>query len=569
MRIFLAALLATALLTLGRATEPVRARHGMVVSYDLIASEVGANVLRSGGNAVDAAVAVGFALAVTYPAAGNLGGGGFMLIRKADGMATFLDFREKAPASASRDMYLATKHSGAIRSDYQGQQMQINLSESLVGWRASGVPGTVRGLEMASKKYGRKPWRDLVMPAVNLAKNGFAVNYNLATSLRNSNALLGRFPESKRIFLRDEQFYEAGDTFRQPELAAVLERVAEQGSRGFYEGETASLIASGMQQNGGEITLDDLKNYDAVERVPLRTEYKGYTIITAPPPSSGGVGIIEMLGMLEGSGYEKGGFNAASTWHYLAEVMRRSYADRSEYLADPDFYHVPLARLTDKGYLRAKRSTIDPTRASRSEDIRPGKAPGYESMQTTHFSVVDSEGNAVSMTYTLNGSYGSGVTVPGAGFLLNNEMDDFATRPGEPNMFGLVQGEANKVEPGKRPLSSMTPTIVEKDGKVAMVAGSPGGGRIINAVLQALLNVIDFGMNAQEAVDAPRIHHQWMPDKLNVQPGVSPDTIALLRRMGHDVVESGSLGQLQVIVVNGEWLEGGSNSIPHGGAVGY
>ncbi len=569
MRIFLSALLALTLLPLGPATEPVRARHGMVVSYDLIASEVGVSILRNGGNAVDAAVAVGLALAVTYPAAGNLGGGGFMLIRKADGTATFLDFREKAPASASRDMYLSVKNPGAIHSDYQGRQMRIDLNESLVGWRASGVPGTVRGLEMASKKYGRKPWKDLVMPAWNLAKNGFPVNYNLAASLKSSTSLLGRFPESKRIFLRDDTFYEVGDTFRQPELAAVLERVAEQGSRDFYEGETARLIAKGMQENGGEITLEDLKNYHAVERVPLRTEYKGYTVITAPPPSSGGVGILEMLGMLEGSGYEKGGFNAASTWHYLAEVMRRSYADRSEYLADPDFYHVPLSRLTDKGYLRAKRSTINPSNASRSEDIQPGKAPGYESMETTHFSVVDSEGNAVAMTYTLNGSYGSGVTVPGTGFLLNNEMDDFATRPGEPNMFGLVQGEANKVEPGKRPLSSMTPTIVEKDGKLAMVAGSPGGGRIINAVLQSLLNVIDFGMNAQQAVDAPRIHHQWMPDKLNVEPGVSPDTIGLLRKMGHDVVESGNVGQLQVIVVNGEWLQGGSNSIPHGGAAGY
>ena len=569
MRVFLAALLALTLLPLGPATEPVRARHGMVVSFDLIASEVGVSILKDGGNAVDAAVAVGLALAVTYPAAGNLGGGGFMLIRKADGTATFLDFREKAPASASRDMYLTVKNPGAIHSDYQDQQMRIDLNESLVGWRASGVPGTVRGLEMASKKYGRKPWKELVMPARNLAKNGFPVNYNLAASLKSSTSLLGRFPESKRIFLRDEAFYEVGETFRQPGLAAVLERVAEQGSKDFYEGETARLIAKGMQENGGEITLDDLRNYHAVERVPLRTEYKGYTVITAPPPSSGGVGIVEMLGMLEGSGYDKGGFNAASTWHYLAEVMRRSYADRSEYLADPDFYHVPLSRLTDKNYLKAKRATINPSTASRSEDIQPGKAPGYESMETTHFSVVDSEGNAVSMTYTLNGGYGSGVTVPGAGFLLNNEMDDFATRPGEPNMFGLVQGEANKVEPGKRPLSSMTPTIVEKDGKLAMVAGSPGGGRIINAVLQALLNVIDFGMNAQQAVDAPRIHHQWMPDKLNVEPGVSPDTIALLRKAGHDVVESGNVGQLQVIVVNGEWLQGGSNSIPHGGAVGY
>jgi len=569
MRIFPSALLILLLLPFAWSTEPVRARRGMVVSTDVIASKVGVEVLKNGGNAVDAAVAVGFALAVTHPAAGNLGGGGFMLIRHADGRDTFLDFREMAPSSAHRDMYLAKANSGAIQSDYQGHQIQIELNESLVGWRASGVPGTVRGLELASSKYGRKPWKDLLAPAVKLARDGFPVDYTLAESLKSSTALLGRFPESKRIFLRDGQYYDAGETLRQPELAAVLERIAEQGARDFYEGETARLLAAGMKRNGGEITLNDLKRYRAVERQPLRAEYKGYTVITAPPPSSGGVGILEMLGMLEGSGYEKGGFNAASTWHYLAEVMRRSYADRSEFLADPDLYRVPLGRLLDKGYLAARRSTIDRDKASRSEEIRPGIAPGYESMETTHFSVVDRDGNAVAVTYTLNGSYGSGVTVPGAGFLLNNEMDDFATRPGQANMFGLVQGEANKVEPGKRPLSSMTPTIVVKDGKLSMVAGAPGGGRIINAVLQALLNVIDFGMNAQQAVDAPRIHHQWMPDRLSVESGVSPDTVALLKRMGHDVVRIDTVGRLQLIVVNGEWLEGGSNSIPHGGAAGY
>lgn len=564
-----ALLFAVLLLPSAKATEPLRARKGMVVSNDRIASEVGVGILKSGGNAVDAAVAVGFALAVTYPAAGNIGGGGFMLIRKADGTSTFLDFREKAPASASRDMYRTVKNPEAISSDYQGQQMRIALSESMVGWRASGVPGTVRGLEMASQKYGRKKWKDVVTPALKLARNGFPVHYNLATSLKNSTRLLGRFPESKRIFLRDGRLYEVGEIFRQPDLANVLERVAKQGSKGFYEGETARRIAEAMRKNGGEITLEDLKSYHVVERQPLETQYNGHTVITAPPPSSGGVGIVQMLGMLEGSGYREDGFNAASTWHYLAEVMRRYYADRSEYLADPDFFPVPISKLIDKGYLVAKRSSIDPAKASPSETVAPGKAPGYESMETTHFSVVDAEGNAVSMTYTLNGSYGAGVTVPGTGILLNNEMDDFATKPGEANMFGLVQGEANKVEPGKRPLSSMTPTIVTKDGKLLMVAGSPGGGRIISTVLQAIVNVIDFGMDAQQAVDAPRIHHQWMPDKLNVQPGVSPDTQAILKQMGHDVVASAYIGRLQVIVVNGEWLEGGSNSIPHGGAAGY
>ncbi len=573
MRCFLGILLVFSLLVPcphALAADPVRARQGMVISNDLVASNVGVEVLKRGGNAVDAAIAVGLALAVTYPAAGNVGGGGFMLVRLADGTSTFFDFREKAPASAFRDMYKTEEKPDAIRSDYQGQQMRMSVSESIVGWRASGVPGTVRGLEMASKKYGKLPWKTVVDPAVKLARDGFEVHYNLATSLKNSTRLLGRFAETKRIFLRDERFYEPGEIFRQPDLAAVLERVAEQGSAGFYEGETAQLIAKAMQENGGEITLEDLKNYHAVERNPLETTYNGYGVLTAPPPSSGGVGIVQMLGMLEGSNYQKGGFNAASTWHYVAEVMRRYYADRSEYLADPDYYAVPLSRLLDKQYLASRRATISTDKASVSDEILPGRAAGYESMETTHYSVVDAAGNAVAVTYTLNGSYGSGVTVPGTGILLNNEMDDFSTQPGEPNMFGLRQGEANKVEPGKRPLSSMTPTILTKDGKLFMVVGSPGGGRIINAVLQAVLNVVDFGMNAQAAVDAPRIHHQWQPDKLFVQDGVSPDTRAILSRMGHDVALSGYIGRLQAIVVREDgWLEGGTNSIPHGGAVGY
>ena len=554
----------------GLAADPVRARRGMVVSNDLIASQVGVDVLKKGGNAVDAAIAVGLALAVTYPAAGNIGGGGFMLVRMADGSTSFFDFREKAPASASRDMYRTAQGADAISSDYQGQQMRIALSESMVGWRASGVPGTVRGLEMASQKYGALPWADVVRPAAGLARDGFALPYNVATSLKNSTRLLGRFAETRRVFLRDESFYEPGELFRQPELAAVLERIAREGSKGFYEGETARLIAKAMQENGGEITLEDLKNYHAVERKPLETTYKGYQVYSAPPPSSGGVGIVQMLTMLEGSNYEKGGFNAASTWHYLAEVMRRYYADRSEYLADPDYYAVPTEKLLNQEYLRSRRSSIDTARASKSDDILPGKAAGHESLETTHYSVVDAAGNAVAVTYTLNGSYGSGGTVPGTGILMNNEMYDFATNPGEPNMFGLVQGEANKVEPGKRPLSSMTPTILTKDGKLFMVVGSPGGGRIINAVLQAILNVVDFGMNAQAALDVPRIHHQWQPDKLYVQEGVSPDTRAILTSMGHEVTPLGGLiGRLQAIVVRDGWLEGGSNSIPHGGAIGY
>jgi len=541
------------------AKEPVHARHGMVTAQEPIAADVGVQVLKSGGNAIDAAVAVGLALSVTYPYAGNLGGGGFMLVRFADGRSTFIDFREKAPGKASHDMYL----------DASGKPTR----DSLVGWRASGVPGTVRGLDLAHKKYGKKPWHELVHPAVQLASDGFAVSYALSTSLKskNSNELLSKFPESNRIFLRGGSHFEMDDVLKQPELTKTLERIAKHGAKDFYEGETAKRFAAEMAANGGLITLDDLKNYQAVERVPLTGKYKGYDVITAPPPSSGGIGILQMMGMLEGTNYQKSGSGSANSFHYLAEVMRRYYADRSEYLGDPDFFKVPVTRLLSPAYIRERRDSIDANHVTPSDTIRPGKYPSQESSETTHFNIVDSEGNAVALTYTLNGGYGNGVTVPGLGFLLNNEMDDFAAKPGSPNMFGLIQGESNAIAPGKRPLSSMTPTIVAKDCKVYLVVGSPGGSRIITAVMQVILNVLDFGMNMQDAIDAPRIHHQWMPDKLDFEKGISPDTLALLKAKGHvmDEARPQVLARVEGIMSFDGWLMGGTDLRAAGKAAGY
>jgi gamma-glutamyltranspeptidase/glutathione hydrolase len=532
------------------ARHPVHARSGMVVTEEPLAADVGAAVLKSGGNAVDAAVAVALALAVTYPVAGNLGGGGFLLARFADGRTAFIDFRERAPGKASRDMYL----------DAEGKLTR----DSIEGWRASGVPGTVRGLELAHKRYGSQAWKDLVAPAVQLARKGFPVSYGFAQTLHESKERFSRYPSSAAIFGKD---YEVGDTFAQPDLARTLERIAKNPDD-FYEGETARLLSSAMAANGGLITMEDLKSYKAVERQPLTGRYKDYEVITAPPPSSGGVGILQMLGVLEGSGYEKGGWGSAATIHYLVEVMRRYYADRSEYLGDPDFTKVPLRALLHPDYIKKLRESIDPDHASNSDTVRPGSLKAYESSETTHFSIVDKDGNAVSMTYTLNGGHGSGVTAPGLGFLLNNEMDDFAAQPGSPNMFGLVQGEANAIQPAKRPLSSMTPTIITQGGKLFMVVGGPGGGRIISSVLQTILNVIDFGMNVQDAVDAPRFHHQWKPDKITMERGFSPDTIKLLQQRGHTVEITPAVARVFAIVVKDGWLQGAADGRSYGKAEG-
>jgi len=538
------------------AREPVRARHAMVGAQEPLATDVGVQVLRDGGNAVDAAIAVGFALAVTHPYAGNLGGGGFMLIRFADGRSTFVDFRERAPGKASRDMYL----------DASGKPTR----ESLEGWKSAGVPGTVRGFELAHRKYGSRKWSTLVDPAIALAEQGFQVSYPLAESLKAARNL-SEDPESKRIFQKNGAYFAPGDTLTQPELAGTLHRIAQNGVKEFYEGETAKKLADAMARKGGLITLSDLKNYAAVERAPLTGSYKGYGIIAAPPPSSGGIGILQMLGMLENSGYQKSGFGSAAEIEYVAEVMRRYYADRSQYLGDPDFSKLRLTSLLDPGYIKRRRETIDPNHATPSSRILPGLPTGRDGGETTHYNVVDAQGNAVAVTYTLNEGYGNGITVPGLGFLLNDEMDDFASKPGSPNVFGLIQGEANAIQPGKRPLSSMTPTILTRDGKFFMAVGAPGGSRIISAVLQTILNVVDFGMNAQEAVDAPRIHHQWQPDKLYLEPGISPDTVALLQSRGYDIDHSRGLvlARVEAIVSSGGWLQGGSDGRATGKAAGY
>jgi gamma-glutamyltranspeptidase / glutathione hydrolase len=540
----------------GAARQPLRARHGMAVAMEAQAADVGIAVLQKGGNAVDAAVAMGFAMAVTHPFAGNLGGGGFMLIRFADGRSTFIDFREQAPAKASRNMYLDDK--GNLTKD------------SIEGWRSSGVPGTVRGFEMALTKYGKRTWAENMAPAIQLAR-GFPVSYALAESMKGSRDL-AKDPESKRIFQKGGAFFDVGETLAQPELKQTLERISKNGPNEFYEGETAKRFAAEMAKHGGIITEADLKSYKAIERTPLKGRYKNYTVITAPPSSSGGIALLEMLGILEGTNYEKAGSGSASAIHYMAESMRRAYADRNEYVGDPAFVKVPIAGLLDSAYHAKLRASIEPERATPSASVKPGKPAGSESMETTHYSVVDSEGNAVAVTYTLNGGFGNGITVPGLGFLLNNEMDDFSAKPGVANMFGLVQGENNAIQPGKRPLSSMTPTIIEKDGKLFMTAGAPGGSRISTAVLQVILNVIDFGMNVQDAIDAPRVHHQWQPDRLSLERGISPDTVALLKARGYEVDYAPGvvLAQVAAIVSDGGWLQGGSDGrSAMGKAAGY
>jgi len=543
------------------ARQPVRAKRAMVVTVEPHATDIGVEVLKSGGNAVDAAVAVGFALAVTHPSAGNLGGGGFMLVRFADGRTNFIDFRERAPAAATRDMYL----------DANGKP----TDESIVGYRAAGVPGTVRGLEFAHRKYGKKTWTELVAPARDLATKGFPISFGLAGALRSKRDVLSRFPDSKRIFLRDGRFYEPGDLLVQPDLARTLERIRLQGSKDFYEGETARLIAEDMRAHGGLITVDDLQNYKIVERQPMTGSYRGFDIITAPLPSSGGIGLLQMLGVLEKSAYEKAGAGSAATIHPMVETMRHFFADRSEFLGDSDFVSVPVSRLLDPNYIAAIRRSIDENRATPSVKVRPGKAGPEESPQTTHYTIADAEGNVVAVTYTLNGGFGSGVTASRLGFLLNNEMDDFSAKPGAANMYGVVQGEANAIQPNKHPLSAMTPTIVLRRGQFYFALGSPGGPTIINTVLQTIVNVLDFKMNIQQAVDWPRFHHQWLPDELRMEPGFSPDTMAILEARGHKIrlVNAQGLaisqGEVAAILSDGGWLQGAADGRSEGTAKGF
>jgi gamma-glutamyltranspeptidase/glutathione hydrolase len=525
----------------------------MVVAQEPLAADVGLQVLKSGGNAIDAAVAVGFALAVTHPSAGNIGGGGFLLLRRANGEVHFLDFREQAPEAAARNMYLGPDG--------------IPTHASLVGWRASGVPGSVKGFEVAAKQWGSKKWADLLSPAIHLARDGFRVDKTLARELRESSNTLSRDAETRRIFMRSGRLYQEGEIFRQPELAATLQRIATNGAREFYEGETAQKLAAAMRAHGGLISRADLAAYRAVERAALEGDYHGYHVITAPPPSAGGLGILQMLGMLALTDYQSDGPDSPKAVHYMAETMRRYYADRSEYLGDPDFYDVPVRRLLDPSYIAARAHSIQPERATPSTEIAPGlgrtksrHAPSHESTQTTHFNVVDAQGNAVAVTYTLNGSFGSGVTVPGLGFLLNNEMDDFVAKPGFPNMFGLVGGVANSIQPRKRPLSSMTPTIVTRDGKLFMAVGAPGGSRITTGVLQVIADEIDFHMNPEDAVNIPRFHHQWKPDILYLQNGFSAGTQRALAKMGYKIQPTEGVARVEAIVVNNGTLEGGTES---------
>ncbi|HEY6402381.1 MAG TPA: gamma-glutamyltransferase, partial [Blastocatellia bacterium] len=480
---------------------PVRGKSGMVSSVSEIASQVGVDILKRGGNAVDAAVAVGLALAVVWPSAGNLGGGGFMIIRRADGKATAIDYREMAPAAAHRNVYL----------DDKGEYI---TESSTYGHMAAGVPGTVAGMAYALEKYGTMKWAAVAEPARKLAADGFPVWYQLERSLKGASKQLSRYPETNRIFLRDGKPYETGEIFKQPELAAVFKRMIKQGPREFYEGRTAQLIEETMKRaaNGGKtpakvwMTVEDLKNYKPVEREPLRGTYRGHEIISMPPPSSGGVAMIEMLNILERYDLKSMGAGSSQAIHTMVEAMRRAFADRAEFMGDPDFVKVPVAGLTSRKYAEKLAETIDPEHASTSQEIRNGDPLPYESPETTHFTVVDKDGNVATNTYTINGSFGNKITVEGAGFLLNNEMDDFAAKPGSPNLYGLIQGEANAVAARKRPLSAMTPTIVLKDGKLYFAVGSPGGPTIINTVTQVIVNIIDHGMNIQQAIDWPRVH---------------------------------------------------------------
>jgi gamma-glutamyltranspeptidase/glutathione hydrolase len=523
--------------------EPVRAHHGMVASTSRLASQVGIEVMRRGGNAVDAGIAVAFALAVTYPAAGNLGGGGFMMIRLRDGRSTAIDYREMAPAAANHNVYLDDK--GNLK---EGE------GSSTLGYRASGVPGTVAGMELALKKYGsgKLNWSQLIEPARRLAAEGFELPYNLARSMRGNADKLGLYPESKKVYLNGGKFWNEGELWRQPELAATFARMQRFGAREFYEGQTARLIAADMKAHGGLITLEDMKNYVAKEREPLHSTYRGFELISMPPPSSGGAVLIEMLNILEGFDLRHMGASSSERYHVETEAMRRAFADRAEYMGDSDFVNVPVAGLIDKAYAERLRKGIKMERASPSAEVKAGQPTGAEEEETTHFTVVDADGNCVSNTYTLNDSFGSKVVMRGTGVLMNDEMDDFAAKPGTPNLYGLIQGERNSVAPRKRPLSAMTPTFVlRKDGSLWFATGSPGGPTIINTVLQVITNVVDFDMNIQQAIDSPRIHHQWLPDEVVYEPfGMSADTFRALEERGHKITEKPRyMGDAQGIMI--------------------
>ena len=540
--------------------KPVRAKNGMVVSADPLASKAGLEILKKGGNAVDAAVAVGFALAVTYPAAGNIGGGGFMNIRFADGRCFAIDYREKAPASATRDMYL----------DAAGNFLP---EKSTHGHLAAGVPGAVAGMLTGLERYGTMNRTQVITPAYELAANGFPLLAELANDLNSERKTFLTFSGSRKYFVSKDSLYKKGDVWKQTDLGKTLKRIIEKGKEGFYKGETADLIAAEMKRGKGLVSLSDLEHYEAIIRTPVKGMYRGYEIISQPPVSSGGTALIQLLNILEEYDLRSYGHNSAKTLHRYIEAMRRVYADRAEYLGDPEFYNVPVDWLISKQYADERRKTIDTLKASESKNISHGKPPLHESEQTTHYSVVDKWGNCVSVTTTLNGGFGCSVAVDGAGFLLNNEMDDFSAKPGVPNIYGALGNIANEIQPNKRMLSSMTPTIVVKDGKPFMVIGTPGGTRIITTVMQVICNVIDFDMNIQQAIDAPRIHHQWSPDTTEYEPrALSADTRKKLESMGHKLKDrhsaSGLAEGIVIDNVNGEFF-GATDPRGYGLAIGY
>jgi gamma-glutamyltranspeptidase / glutathione hydrolase len=571
--LFLCSLCAFPAIATAAPLRPTHASHAIVVSVHELASRAGVEMLRAGGNAVDAAVATGFALAVVHPQAGNLGGGGFLLLRNASGKTHFIDFREKAPAAATENMYL----------DAQGNVIpESHKDSSVVGYRAIGVPGTVAGLVYAEKQYGKLSIERVIAPAIKLARDGFPLAYEDTQDLK-EDEYLSQFPESRRIFLRDGSYYKPGELFKQPELAHTLERLAKDPDE-FYHGALARELAEAIHKGGGLVTAADLAAYEVKEREPIRGSYRGYDIISAPPPSSGGVALVEILNILEGYDLSKLGNRSGDAIHLEAEAFRRAFYDRTDFMGDPDFAKVPVAQLIDKKYAAAWRDSIDLDHASVSKELkRPSifselervaqsRPPAVrEPQNTTHYSVVDADGNAVSVTTTLNDSFGSRVTASGLGFLLNDEMDDFASKQGVPNVYGLIQGPANAIGPGKRPLSAMTPTIVLKDGKLFLVLGSPGGPTIITTVANILIGVVDFSLDIQEAVNAPRFHHQWLPDEILVEDRLSPDTMSVLRSKGHKLKIEHFWGDGECIMVDpktGQRL-GGSDGRNNGKAVGY
>lgn len=538
--------------------HPVEAKNGMVATEQELATQIGVDILKAGGNAVDAAVAVGFALAVALPNAGNIGGGGFMMVHDAkSGKDIALDFREVAPKGASRNMYL----------DDKGNVVD---GKSLFTHYAVGVPGTVAGMTHALSRWGSMPLSTVMAPAIALADKGYPVSITLAKTLGQEKKNMGKWPATQAIFWKNGAPLQAGEPLVQKDLAQSLRLISQQGAKAFYQGEIAQKIAAEMAPHANALTLQDLRDYKVVEREPVRGTYRGYQIVTMPPPSSGGAHLLQILNMMERWPMKQWGTDSAQSVHYMTEAMKLAYADRAEYLGDPDFVKIPLQGLISKRYADALATGIKPQQVKPSQDIKPGKPQPYESDQTTHYSVVDKAGNAVAVTYTLNTNFGSGIVAKGTGILLNNEMDDFAAKPGVANAYGLVGGDANAVQAGKRPLSSMTPTLVLKDGKPALVTGSPGGARIITTVLQQIVNYIDYGMNPLEAAATPRFHHQWTPDELRIEKGFSIDTLNLLQQWGHKVALKPAMGRTQTIEIRNGLLLGASDPRnPDGRTMGY